>query len=81
MRCQVLLFAQLAETIGTDRLTIELPEGATVAEALAVLSEDHEAIAATANAIAVAVNEQYSATTVVLKDGDTIALIPPVSGG
>lgn len=81
MRCEVLLFAQLAEAIGSDRLTIELPEGATVAEALALLSKDHETIAATANAIAVAVNEQYSATTAVLSDGDTIALIPPVSGG
>ncbi len=81
MRCQVLLFAQLAETIGTDRLTIELPEGATVADALAVLSKAHEAIATTANAIAVAVNEQYCPVAQVLSDGDTIALIPPVSGG
>ncbi len=81
MQCHVLFFAQLAEAIGSDRLTIELPEGATVAEALSVLSKAHEAIAATANAIAVAVNEQYSAATVVLKNGDTIALIPPVSGG
>ncbi len=81
MQCHVLFFAQLAEAIGSDRLTIELPEGATVADALAVLSKAHEAIATTANAIAVAVNEQYSATTAVLSDGDTIALIPPVSGG
>ena len=81
MRCHVLLFAQLAEAIGSDRLTIDLPDGATVADALALLSKDHETIAAAANAIAVAVNEQYSATTAVLNDGDTIALIPPVSGG
>ncbi len=81
MRCEVLLFAQHAEAIGSDRLTIELPEGATVAEALALLSKDHETIARTGSTIAVAVNEQYSATTAVLNDGDTIALIPPVSGG
>ena len=81
MHCQVLLFAQLAETIGTDRLTIELPEGATVADALAVLSKAHEAIARTGSTIAVAVNEQYCPAARVLSDGDTIALIPPVSGG
>ncbi len=81
MRCEVLLFAQLAEAIGSDRLTVELPEGATVAEALALLSKDHETIAATANAIAVAVNEQYCPAAQVLSDGDTMALIPPVSGG
>ncbi len=81
MQCHVLFFAQLAEAIGSDRLTIELSQGATVAEALAALSKDHEAIAATASAIAVAVNEQYCPAARVLSDGDTIALIPPVSGG
>ncbi len=81
MRCHVLLFAQLAEAVGAERLTIDLPEGATVADALAALSKDHEVIATTGNTVAVAVNEQYSATTAVLSDGDTMALIPPVSGG
>ena len=81
MRCDVLLFAQLAEAIGSDRLSIDLPEGATVVDALALLSKDHEAIATTADAVAVAVNEQYCGPTAVLSDGDTIAIIPPVSGG
>ena len=31
--------------------------------------------------IAVAVNQQYALAGVVLKDGDEVALLPPVSGG
>ena len=81
MRCEILLFAQLADVIGTDRLAISLPEGATVADALAKVANDHEAIASVRSTLAVAVNERYCSPSSPLSDGDTIALIPPVSGG
>ncbi len=81
MRCEILLFAQLADVIGTDRLAISLPEGATVTDALARVANDHEAIASVRSTLAVAVNERYCSSSTALSDGDTIALIPPVSGG
>ncbi|MCH8822717.1 MAG: molybdopterin converting factor subunit 1 [Planctomycetes bacterium] len=81
MQCQVLLFAQLAQTIGKDRITIELSNGATVNEALNELAQEHKTIAQMRNSIAVAINEQYCNTNTEIKDGDTLALIPPVSGG
>ena len=81
MRCTVLLFAQLAEDLGKDQLTLDVANGATVADALAALAEEHEAIAAVRITLAVAVNEQYCRLTTVLQDGDTVALISPVSGG
>lgn len=81
MQCQVLLFAQLAESIGTDRLTIELPNGATVNDALSKLATNHEIIVQMRNSIAVAINEQYCNAETLINDGDTLALIPPVSGG
>ncbi|MHC4415819.1 MAG: molybdopterin converting factor subunit 1 [Planctomycetota bacterium] len=81
MRCEVLLFAQVADAIGTDRLTVELADGASVDDALAALSREHEALAAMRDSLAVAVNERYCAPATLLQDGDVIALIPPVSGG
>jgi len=81
MQCQVLLFAQLAESIGKDRIMIELSSGATVNEALNELAQKHETIAKMRKSIAVAINEQYCNTETEINDGDTIALIPPVSGG
>ena len=81
MQCEVLLFAQLAEAIGHDRLTVDLPGGATVADALDALSNDHAAIVDMRPTLAVAVNERYGKGSTALADGDTIALIPPVSGG
>ncbi len=81
MHCTVLLFAQLAEDLGKNQVTLEVADGATLADALAALADEHEAIATMRSTLAMAVNEQYCASTTVLKDGDTVALIPPVSGG
>ena len=81
MRCEVLLFAQLAEDIGEDRLTVDLPEGATAGDALAALADAHAPIGRMRENLALAVNERYCSGDQLLSDGDTIALIPPVSGG
>ena len=81
MRCEVLLFANLAEAVGEDRLSLELDNAATVSDALDRLASEHPAIGETRSTLAVAVNEQYAASTAELADGDTLALIPPVSGG
>ena len=81
MRCEVLLFAQVAEAVGTDRLAIELPDEATVDQALDALSSEHSAIGEMRRSLAIAVNERYCTPGAALGDGDTIALIPPVSGG
>ena len=81
MKCEVLLFAQIRDAVGRDRLEIELPVGAKVRDALDALASKHEAIAKTRSQLAVAVDERYANTETVLREGCTIALIPPVSGG
>jgi molybdopterin converting factor subunit 1 len=81
MRCEVLLFANVRQAIGKDRLTLELPDGATVKDALDRLAEQHEIISLMGNRLAIAVDERYQPRTSLLNDGCTVALIPPVSGG
>ena len=81
LSCEVLLFAQLADAMSIDRLAIELPDGARVADCLDRLAAEHEAIREWQDRIAVAVNERYASRDHALADGDVIALIPPVSGG
>ena len=81
LRCEVLLFAQLAQAMSTDRLTIELPDDATVAVCMDQLAAQHEGFGPWRHCTAVAVNERYVTAERALTDGDVIALIPPVSGG
>lgn len=81
MRCTVLLFAQLRESLGCDSISIDLPDGTTVGVALDELSRRHASIASQRSRLAVAVNQRYVTSTHILRNGEEIALIPPVSGG
>lgn len=81
MRVTVLLFANLAESLGTDRLLLDLSEGASVHDALDLLAKRHEAIASMRGSLAFAVDEAYATADTTLREGCAVALIPPVSGG
>lgn len=81
MRIQVLYFAFFRERLGTSEQAIDLDDGASVADALAMLGEQHEAIAAMRGRFRVAVNQEMVGTDHPLADGDELALIPPVAGG
>jgi molybdopterin synthase catalytic subunit len=76
MEVTVRLFAILRERAGTRELTLELPEGARVRDALDRLGE-----LAGGLPLVMAVNREYAAEDQVLDPGDELALIPPVSGG
>ena len=79
--CTILLFAHLTDAVGQSQLTIELPGSATVNDALDTLIGRHSQVQQHRGTLAVAVNDRYADLDTKLNDGDTIALIPPVSGG
>ena len=72
----VRLFAVLRERAGGPELTLDLPEGARVRDALESLS----ALAGDVPLV-MAVNREYASEEQRLDAGDELALIPPVSGG
>ena len=76
MRVTVRLFAGLRERAGFGEREVELPAGATVAEAWDALS-----LGEAPQGLLYAVNRDYAAVDRTLEDGDEVALIPPVSGG
>jgi MoaE-MoaD fusion protein len=82
VRISVRLFAILRERAGRSAFDLELPDGATVGDALERLREEPgldeplERIR-----VAVAVNREYASAVDQLSSGDELALVPPVSGG
>lgn len=78
MVVRVRLFAQLRERAGARELSLELPEGACVRDALA-----DPAVARLADGLplVMAVNREYASGDAPLSPDDELALIPPVSGG
>lgn len=81
MRVQVLPFGVLKDWLGADPATIELPDGASVADLLERLSEPMSDLALPLRGIAVSVNAEYATAAQVLREGDEVGLLPPVSGG
>ena len=76
------LFAMLRERAGSDTVTVELPEGATVRDAITVIGAERglgDLFAAMP--VVMAVNREYAGEDDALAAGDELALIPPVSGG
>ena len=77
MEVTVRLFAMLRERAGAREVTLSLPDGARVSDALAALGE----VAPPELPLVMAVNREYARDDRVLDPGDELALIPPVSGG
>ncbi|WP_204498359.1 molybdopterin converting factor subunit 1 [Aquibacillus albus] len=74
----ILLFAHLQEEAGKDYLELPL-ENITVEELKKTLKNDYSFTQM--DQIMVAINEEFALSTDIIKQGDTVALIPPVSGG
>jgi molybdopterin converting factor subunit 1 len=79
MRVRVLYFGVLREMLGEREAWLEITDGAIVADVLNVYRERVSTFAW--DSIAVAVNQEYARAGDRLKDGDEVALLPPVSGG
>jgi MoaE-MoaD fusion protein len=81
MRVTVLFFGVLKEMLASERESLELPQGATVDAVLRQLRERLPEQPKIWSALAIAVNQSYAPSGCLLRDGDEVALLPPVSGG
>jgi molybdopterin converting factor subunit 1 len=81
MVIQVKLFAILKDRAGVSELSLDLPGETTAEGALVQIAAKLPAIREYLPRVAVAVNREYVKRDHVLRDGDELALIPPVSGG
>jgi molybdopterin synthase catalytic subunit len=81
MRVTMLYFAAARERAGVPSEALELAEGATAGQALALACERHPALQAVAAKLRLAVDQDFSPLDRKLREGAEVALIPPVSGG
>jgi MoaD family protein len=84
MRVKLLCFGVLKDLLGVAPEEIEVAEGSSVADLLRILEQrtsNSRMDAKMWQSLAVAVNREYSSAGTVLRDGDEVALLPPVSGG
>lgn len=75
LRC----FASVRETLGTDVMQVEVAAGTSIDGLRKKLGEQHPALLRLS--VAFAINRDYARAESLLKDGDEVAFIPPISGG
>jgi molybdopterin converting factor subunit 1 len=81
VRVTVKLFARLRDIAGTPELTRELAADATVGGVWKQLAAEFPDLAQYERSISTAVNADYARMDAIVRDGDEIAFLPPVSGG
>lgn len=77
----VRLYAGLREAVGARDIQLQLSERATVGELRETLASNYPLTRPFLPTLVYAVDEEYVTPEHVLREGDHVAVIPPVSGG
>jgi sulfur-carrier protein len=75
---KVLFFAHLKDTVGKEEVSVE-GNSWTVAKLKKAMEADYGVKGL--ESVMTAVNEEFADDETILSEGDTVAFIPPVSGG
>ena len=81
MHITVKLFALLREKAGTDTVHLQVPENATVSQALEALRQQHPLLEPYLTNVRLSLHMEFVEAETILSAEDEVALIPPVSGG
>jgi molybdopterin converting factor subunit 1 len=78
---RVLAFARLRELLGFGEARVEVPDGTTIDALWTRLAREAPPLAELRASTRFARNGELAAGTELVRDGDEIALLPPVGGG
>lgn len=81
MRVDILLFASLQDRAGSDTVSVELDDSATVADLIEQVSQQFPDLRERLGQVRVAVDQEFRPLDYPVTEDVEIALIPPVSGG
>ena len=81
MKIELLLFASSKDLFGKPQISIELPDGATVGDLKAALTDQQPDAVSLIQRCAFSVDQRYATDATILLANHEIAMIPPVSGG
>ena len=81
MRIKVKFFAYIRVITESSETEIEVNEGSTLENIMEILVKKYPDLMRYKEEINMAVNHEYAPEKTVVKKGDEVALLPPVSGG
>ena len=80
MKIQLLFFGITTDLVGEKSLSININDNTSVTSLKGILMDRFSALK-NIHEFAIAVNEDYAGEELIIKNGDVVAIIPPVSGG
>jgi len=81
IRVKVLYFAQLREAAGAREEEITLVKNSSLNNLISKIWESHPGILHSKKNIQLAVNRKIAGKNLYLREGDQVAVFPPVAGG
>jgi molybdopterin converting factor small subunit len=81
MTVSVRLFAELRERFGCQTCDVTLPDGGCIADLLSQLGERVPAARPLLAKSLTSIGTEYASPDCPLRDGQEVAVLPPVSGG
>ncbi|MEQ6119948.1 MoaD/ThiS family protein [Reichenbachiella sp. MALMAid0571] len=80
MKIELILYGISRDIIGGPTYSIEIKEGSTVKDVMDFLVSKFSDFSKL-KSLMIAVNDEYASDEHIIKPGDEVVLIPPVSGG
>jgi sulfur-carrier protein len=77
----ILYFAFVKDKTGVEFDLLDLPSDTSVKSLINLILEKHPALSNIIDIIQISVNYKIVDVDTILKDGDEIAFLPPISGG
>ncbi len=81
MRVTLRHFALIRETVGRQSEDREIESGATISDVYDLIASDHPQLVGFKASVMMMANQEYVSAEYLVRDGDELVFIPPVSGG
>ena len=81
MKIDLKFFSIIREIVGSKEMPMEISPGMTVEGLLEELLNRYPGLEPYERSLMVAVNRDFADVSTILKEGDEVALMPPIGGG